>query len=56
MKDALDEALLLSYSCVHLVSILRVLHVDFRRTVQGLVSEILEDVGALYKASEAVRA
>ncbi|KZV60597.1 hypothetical protein PENSPDRAFT_759914 [Peniophora sp. CONT] len=37
MKDALDEALLLSYS-----------------TVQGLVSEILQDVGALYKASEAV--
>ncbi|KAI0063070.1 hypothetical protein BV25DRAFT_1854649 [Artomyces pyxidatus] len=37
MKDALDEALILSYS-----------------TIKGLVGDILADIGALYKASEAV--
>ncbi|KAI0028854.1 muts domain V-domain-containing protein [Vararia minispora EC-137] len=37
MKDALDEALLLSYS-----------------TVEGFVHKVLQDIGALYKASEAV--
>ncbi|KAI0245681.1 muts domain V-domain-containing protein [Lactifluus subvellereus] len=37
MKDALDEALILSYS-----------------TIKDLVSEILTDIGALYKASEAI--
>ncbi|KAI0317904.1 muts domain V-domain-containing protein [Amylostereum chailletii] len=37
LKDALDEALILSHS-----------------TIQGLVKDILEHAGALYKASEAV--
>ncbi|KAH9982044.1 muts domain V-domain-containing protein [Lactifluus volemus] len=37
MKDALDEALILSHS-----------------TIKDLVSEVLTDIGALYKASEAM--
>jgi hypothetical protein len=56
-KDALDESLILSdklVPCVPIISCLDPKRFLFR-IVQNLVSELLVDVGALYKASEAVR-
>jgi hypothetical protein len=54
MRDALDETLILSDKCVptaptqfsHLIKIPRI--------IQDLTAKIIGDVGALYKASEAV--
>jgi hypothetical protein len=53
MKDALEEALILSYSSANL---LLVFYTSFTcsRSIKDLVSAVLVDIGALYKASEAV--
>lgn len=55
MKDALDESLILSDKRVHRVS--SAFHqclTRFSRIIQDLTDEIVVDIGALYKASEAV--
>jgi hypothetical protein len=56
MKDALDETLMLSDKSVVLHDLFGECDIlkDESRTIQDLVSQILLDVGALYKASEAV--
>lgn len=54
MKDALDETLILSDKWVLFHCIITFGANDLGRIIQDLVAEILVDVGALYKASEAV--
>ena len=53
MKDALDEALILSDKC-ELYSKCSVCVHLFCRIIQDLVAVIVKEIGALYKASEAV--
>ena len=57
MRDSLDEAIMLSDKYV--ISLLTVRahapHTLTSRIIQDLVSEVISDMGALYKASEAVR-
>ena len=56
MKDALEEALVLSHSYVKFFFKFAFPYVTKdSRTINDLVSAVLQDVGALYKASEAVR-
>lgn len=56
MKDALEEALILSHSWVNTPSLLIAHRPSFLfRTIKDLVAEILLNIGSLYKASEAVR-
>lgn len=55
MQDALDETLILSDKLVVFLAVgtlSEVIHLF--RIIQDLVTEILVNVGALYKASEAV--
>jgi DNA mismatch repair protein MSH4 len=53
MKDALEEALVLSHSYVEPFFVSHASLID-SRTIKDLVSAVLVDIGALYKASEAV--
>lgn len=54
MKDALDEALILSDKCDTLLRSVVSLFIFFCRIIQDLVAVIVKEIGALYKASEAV--
>ncbi|KAF9453355.1 hypothetical protein P691DRAFT_771528 [Macrolepiota fuliginosa MF-IS2] len=54
MKDALDESLILSDKQVHHSRWNQLSNAAFFRIIQDLVAEIVADIGALYKASEAV--
>lgn len=60
MKDSLDEALLMSDRCVsnsrvNKNNVRRLIRCHNPSIIQGLVAQIIEDIGVLYKASEAVR-
>lgn len=55
MQDALDETLILSDKFVVFLAVGTLSEVIYLfRIIQDLVTEILVNVGALYKASEAV--
>ena len=54
MKDALDEALILSDKCDILICSVVSVFIFFCRIIQDLVAVIVKEIGALYKASEAV--
>ena len=54
MKDALDEALILSDRCDTLFRSVVSTFIIFYRIIQDLVADIVKEIGALYKASEAV--
>ena len=55
MKDALDETLILSHKQV--ISLMKSVHYSsvMFRIIQDIVAQVVHDIGALYKASEAVR-
>jgi DNA mismatch repair protein MSH4 len=56
MKDALDETLMLSDKCVLFIDKTRPQFTYIvLRIIQDIVGQIIHDIGALYKASEAVR-
>lgn len=54
MKDALDEALILSDKYYTLFWSAVSMFIIFCRIIQDLVANIIKEIGALYKASEAV--
>lgn len=54
MKDALDEALILSDKCGTLFLSVVSTFILFCRIIQDLVADIVKEIGVLYKASEAV--
>jgi hypothetical protein len=54
MKDALDEALILSAKYVLTYIRIRLVFSPHCRVIQDLVTDVLADAGAMYKASEAV--
>lgn len=54
MKDALDETLILSDKYNTLFRSVMSMFIIFCRIIQDLIAEIVKEIGALYKASEAV--
>ncbi|KAF8588523.1 hypothetical protein K439DRAFT_1406319 [Ramaria rubella] len=54
MKDALDETLILSDKHVYLTIALGTANSFIPRVIQDLLDDVLQDIGALYKAAEAI--